>query len=203
MNQSPVARFFRYALVGAVMYLLPITVVVVLFGKVLKGARAIARPVAERIPVESVAGVGVLTALAVFLIVFGCFLAGYFSKRTGKWRQIQKLEDSFLCYIPGYILLQSWAAGMAGVASDRSATVVLANIEEAWQPAYLIETLEDGNHAVLVPGAPSPFSGSIFYLPENRIKRLNVPFGKVARVVRRFGAGSREMLKGEKLEYEK
>ena len=54
-----------------------------------------------------------------------------------------------------------------------------------------------GLYTVFVPSAPTPAAGSIYYLPEDRIKILNVPVSSAVACVTRLGLGSRELLARE------
>jgi uncharacterized membrane protein len=72
----------------------------------------------------------------------------------------------------------------------------LARIEDAWQMAFLVERIEGGHVAVFVPGAPNPLSGSLFFLPEDRIKPAHIPPAAALKCLKRLGAGSNVLLRG-------
>ncbi len=86
---------------------------------------------------------------------------------------------------------------LVGVEGDGDHQVVLARIEEAWQTGFLMETLENGYHAVFVPDAPRPWSGSVYLMTEDRFKRLGVSLPAALKCVRRLGHGSKELFHGQ------
>jgi uncharacterized membrane protein len=117
--------------------------------------------------------------------------------RTASGNKIKSwIDNSIISSIPAYQVLKSMAAGMAQIESSANIRAALARIEDAWQPALLLEELENGLLTVFVPQAPTPMSGSIFYLTAERVKVLEVPISRVLICVRRMGLGSRALLHG-------
>jgi hypothetical protein len=53
--------------------------------------------------------------------------------------------------------------------------VALANIDDAWLLGFIIEQHSSGMLTVIIPSAPTPTAGSIYYLAEQQVGRLNVP----------------------------
>jgi uncharacterized membrane protein len=62
------------------------------------------------------------------------------------------------------------------------------------QIGFLVERIGDGRVAVFVPDAPTPSSGTILILAEDRIQVLDVPVPAVIKWLRSLGIGSRELL---------
>jgi uncharacterized membrane protein len=62
-----------------------------------------------------------------------------------------------------------------------------ARIEDARQLTFLIERLESGHVAVFVPSAPSPQSGSVYFMAEDQIKPVNIPPASALKCLRRLG----------------
>jgi uncharacterized membrane protein len=72
-----------------------------------------------------------------------------------------------------------------------------ARIEDARQLTFLIERLESGHVAVFVPGTPSPQSGSVYFMAEDRIKPVNIPPASALKCLRCRGVGSNALLRGQ------
>lgn len=62
--------------------------------------------------------------------------------------------------------------------------------------SFILEKLENGLPVVFVPSAPTPAAGSVYYLTEDRVKRLDVPVSTAMKVIMRLGLGSKELLQG-------
>jgi hypothetical protein len=106
------------------------------------------------------------------------------------------LDTKFLGYLPGYTIIRSLVYDLSGHQADASLRSALVWLEEAWQPALVVEELENGWLAVFVPEVPNPFSGVLYYLPPERVKLLDATTAKTLQCLQRFGVGSRALLKG-------
>jgi uncharacterized membrane protein len=97
-------------------------------------------------------------------------------------------------------MVKSMAHGLAQVegASDEF-TPVLISKEDGWEIGYLLEELDHGWVAVLVPQAPTPLTGNIRYLPRDRIRLLNIPMLQARSIVKNVGMGSATALRDIKL----
>jgi len=191
-----ILHFFRVTIVGGILFLVPVIVLSIVIGKALTIARAVVRPLSEMIPVETVAGVALAKLLAIMTIVIFCLLAGLFAKTAAARKMISWMENALLSNFPGYSLMKGVGESVAGVKSDKPHEAVLARIEDAWQIAFLVERIEGGHVALFVPGAPNPWSGSVYFMTEDRIKPLNVPVMSALNCLKRLGIGSNALLKG-------
>ena len=67
-------------------------------------------------------------------------------------------------------------------------------IEEAWQIGFLMERVEDDHYAVFVPGAPSIWSGSVYFMTEERFQRINISRAEAMKCLRQLGEGTNALL---------
>jgi uncharacterized membrane protein len=188
--------FIKTTIVGGLIFLVPIIVLIIILGKALGITRKIVGPLANLIVYETVAGIGVATLLAVFVIVLFCFLTGLLAKTDLAKKIINWLESTFLSNIPGYTFMKSMGESFAGIDMDQGYETVLARFDDGWQIAFLVERIEDGHVAVFIPGAPSPWSGSVYLMTEDRIKPLNMPNKSVLKCIQRLGKGSNSLVQG-------
>jgi uncharacterized membrane protein len=189
-------QFFKTTIVGGILYLVPIIALIVVIGKAHEISSKIVTPLAARIPVESVAGLSMARVLAIAAIVLFCFLAGLFAKTDLAKKIVNWVEATILSNLPGYAFMKSMGESMVGIEKDGAYEIVLARIEDAWQIAFLVERMEGGHVAVFVPGAPSPWSGSVYFMTEDRIKPLDIPIKAALSCVKRLGVGSKALLRG-------
>jgi uncharacterized membrane protein len=191
-----ILTFLRTTMVGGLLFLVPIIVLVMILGKAVALAHRLVDPLAARIPFESVIGLRTPVLLAITLLVLFCFLAGFFARSALAQKIVRGLETAVLSNVPGYEFIKGTLAGTLGAQPEHAHEVVLARIEDAWQLAFRIEQLEGGHVAVFVPGAPSPQSGSVYFMTEDRIKAVNIPPASALKSLRRLGAGSTALLRG-------
>lgn len=187
-------KFIRTSLVGGILFLLPIVVVAIIAGKAVAIARKIVGPLAAHLPEDSVFGLDMPKMLAIGLLVLFCFLAGVFARTALAQKAITWLETTVLSNLPGYEFIKNLSGNLLGDEKNRVYPVVLARIEDAWQLAFLIERLEGGHVAVFVPGAPSPQSGSVYFMTEDRIRLLDIPSPAATKCLKRYGLGANALL---------
>jgi len=193
---KPILKFIRTSLVGGILFLLPVIVVVIILGKALAIARKIVAPLADHLPVESTIGLDTPVILAIALLVLFCFLTGVFARTALAQKVITWLETTVLSNLPGYEFIKNLSGNLLGDENKQSYPVVLARIEDSWQLGFLIERLKDGHLAVFVPGSPSPQSGSVYFMTEDRTRPLDVPSAAAMKCLKRYGLGSNELLGG-------
>ena len=69
-------EFVKTCVLGGILGVLPVLLMVLLFGELLAIIDALAIPLAEAFPVEELGGVEIALIIAVLLILTACFLAG-------------------------------------------------------------------------------------------------------------------------------
>ncbi len=182
-------------LVKGVFLLAPLMVFGMLIAKALGMIRGLVEPIASRM--GHVAGISMPALLATTVLVLMCFLAGLIARTRGARGMIGWLESTVLTHIPGYAYLKGMGESAVGVEGGSAYEPVLARIEDAWQLGFIVETIEPGQYAVYVPGAPSPWSGSVYFMAEERIKRVELRLSEVQGCLKRIGIGSGALLRGK------
>jgi uncharacterized membrane protein len=190
-------HFIRTTLLGGILFLLPIVVLIAVLGKAQNLASRIVAPLAERMPAESVGGVAVAKILAITVLVLSCFLAGLFARTRLAKRSMGLLERGLLSKFPGYTFFKGISESFAGVETDHPQEVVLARIEDSWQIGFLMERVEEDHYAVFVPGAPSIWSGSVYFMTEDRFQRIHISRAEAMKCLGRLGVGTEALLAGE------
>jgi uncharacterized membrane protein len=189
--------FLRTTFVGGAFFLLPFVLALWLLGRALAAAAKALKPVADALPIEDVVGVAVGDIIAALALVAICFLAGLLV-RTGHGRKLaQAVEQVILNKVPGYTLLKSMTRDDDTLGSGGRVVTALARVEDAWALAFIMERHDDGLLTVFVPSAPTPAVGAIYYLTEDRVRRLGLPVHVAAQLIMRLGVGSAELLRGK------
>jgi uncharacterized membrane protein len=194
-----ILKFMRATLAGGVLFLVPIVVLIVVFQKALGFADKIVAPLAERLPFDSIVGMRTPVVLAVTVLVLFCLGAGLLARTRFAQRIIDSLENSVLSNIPGYHLFKSMGEDLLGIESATPPPVVVVHLDEAWQFALQIETLENGLVAVYVPDSPHPTSGSVVFVTPDRVTPTTLAERVALKCMKRIGVGSRALLRGIEL----
>lgn len=175
-------------------FLVPILLLVVLAREAVRALTAATKPVAHLVSADTVFGVAAAEIAAVVLLALLCFAAGLFAGTRAGATLGARLERLVLRRIPGFTLIKSMGQGLAGDQDTSEVKAALAWIEESWVLAFVMERHGNGLNTVFVPSAPTPAAGSIYYLPDDRLKALDVPVQSAMACITRLGIGSRELL---------
>ena len=157
----------------------------------------IVAPIADQIDITILGGKGTARILALLLLLALCFVAGLFARTKTAKRIKDWLEDNVLSMLPFYTLLKGMSETAAGMNSHYQKDVVLINIEEVWQIGFLMEEIDDELNAVFIPGAPNPLAGSVVFVKDNRLKRIDLEEINAMQIHRKLGEGTRKYLKGK------
>ncbi|MDQ8038157.1 MAG: DUF502 domain-containing protein [Pedobacter sp.] len=187
--------FVKTTVLGGVFFLLPLVVVAMLLGQALKFSQHLLKPLAAKLPVQSVAHIALLDILAIVALLLIAFLAGLLARTASGKAFGQKLEGVILGKIPGYTLLKS-AFGHAGPQENEKAVqAVIVHFDESWMLGFVMERNDNGLLAVFVPGAPTPAAGNLYFLREDQVRVLqSVSLTEASRSIMRLGVGSRAIL---------
>jgi uncharacterized membrane protein len=86
------------------------------------------------------------------------------------------MEKTFFGRLPGYAVVRSLTQRLAGESDESAWQPVLAEIEDALVPAFIIEEFDDGRYTVFVPSVPTPFAGAVYILNRERVHLVDIPF---------------------------
>jgi uncharacterized membrane protein len=193
-------RFIRTTILGAIIFLLPAAILSILFN-VFSGIYNLIKepldPLAALCPFQTLGGVSIAALMAVALIISMFFLTGLVIRTAWAQRTLARVDSYSLVNVPFYAFFRSLFFEMAGRQYEAGLDYALAWIEECWQPAVVMEELENGWLVVFVPRVPNVFSGALLYMPPDRVKRIEATSTEVLKAMARFGVGSHALLKGQ------
>jgi len=189
-----IAEFTKTTLIGGVLVLIPVYLSVLLLLKGLGAVVALVAPITAGLPEST----PLREVIGVLILIAACFVCGV-AVRTGPGlRAKHAIERNVLEKIPGYALIRGLAGKIAGDEGEQTFTVVLAEIEDALVPAFLVEDCDDEHCAIFVPSVPTPAAGAIYIIAKSRVHVVDVPFTRAVSVISKWGAGSAELLAGLK-----
>jgi uncharacterized membrane protein len=189
-----VVMLIKTTAIGGFVFLLPLVLLVVLFGKAFGIMRTISTPVAGLISADKFAGYAVADLVALIVLLTVTLLAGLLARSSVFDSFYQKLDAIILQIVPGY----SYLKGMTGSLSDEDAEKALIPVaviqDDIVQFGYEIERLPDNWVAVYLPSAPDARSGNVGIFSADRIRPLDTSFAAVAGCMKTLGRGSGDIL---------
>ncbi len=187
--------FAKATVIGGIIFLLPIVIMLIVFGHALSLAAKAAKPVIELLP-QALAGAVTVTVAAVTVLVLLSLGAGLFARTRAGKAVMAWFENSLVGGLPQYQLVKSMAEGMAQIENATGVTPALIYTEDAWQLGYVLDELGNGWVGAFLPQAPTPMSGNILYVPVERVRPLEMSMVQAMSIVKRLGVGSAEALRG-------
>lgn len=183
--------------VGGALFLVPFVILLIILGKALEILRGIVAPVAERIPIESAIGLETPTILAFLLLILLCLIAGLFARTLPAKKMVSWLETALLSNLPGYSFMKNLGEELAGTTPTQSYQSVFVRFDDAWQIGLLVERTPNGHVVVFIPGSPSPWSGDVYILDEDRVLLVDEATTSAVKCLQKLGAGAGELGKGK------
>ena len=190
--------FIKTTLIGGVLFLLPVALVLFVLGHAMRLALQVIQPISHGLDLDqlgAVAGIGASTVLAVLALVLASFAAGMTARTTVGSRLSRWFENSPIGGMPHYRMVKTMAEGFTQVEDGDQLVPSLVSIEGGWQLGYLIEPIGAGWVAVFLPNAPMPLSGTVMYLPAERVRPLEITMVQATALIKRIGTGSAEALR--------
>jgi uncharacterized membrane protein len=185
--------FIRSTLTGGILFLLPVVLLVLLFDKAHNLLLKVSTPFAEKLP-ERIFGFDGSYLLAVFLLIFICFMSGLLFRSSLVKVWIRKIEDNVLVNLPGYALIKSISAGAIGEQSEHEMSPILIHEDDSWSLAFLVEQGEIYS-TVFIPDAPRHDAGEIKIIRSDRIQKLDISSNKFSQSIKTFGKGAIKWVK--------
>jgi uncharacterized membrane protein len=184
-------NFIKTTAIGGFVFLIPAVIVVILFGKLIGGLKTLAKALAPIFGIESSFGGFTLDIAAFAVTILICFAAGILAKRAAAKRAREKLDRSLLNFIPGYAFVKGFADNIRQTEEISSSFVpVTVRFDDYVQMGFETEQLPNGKVAIYLPGAQNPWSGSVVFVSNDRIKRLSISLPEALRNIRTLGKGS-------------
>jgi len=193
-GKNPVS-FVTTTVIGGLVFLVPVVVITMILAQALEFMMMVAQPLAAWFPVDTIGGVALANILAAVALVLVCFIGGLIARSGVVRNVVDTLETKILMKVPGYVLIKGMFSGLSDTANQQLAPVLVA-FGDASRVGLEIERTRDGHVVVSLPRSPNPWSGEVFILPAERVRRLDLSMGWYVEYVERFGQGSDAVLPG-------
>jgi len=182
------SRFIANTISGGLLFMLPVTLLIMLLGKANTYVSKISEPLAKQINNYSLVGFDNRKLLAILLMILICFLSGLAFKTKTVKKLISGIEKNIFCYVPGYAMLKAIVSDAVGGGEDHNMSSVLVQEGEGWLIGFLVEENTDFC-TVFFPDAPRHDAGEVRIVPKDTVKKIPVPTNKVAQSLKNYGKG--------------
>ena len=182
---------FKSIAIGGILFIIPLTVAVVVIGKVMGVLEAVAEPMADFIPTDTILGFGLAQVIAVALLLLVCLVAGLVARSAIGQLVGGKVEGILLAAIPGYAVLKGLVEQVLK-SQEQAAQFkpILVPVRGGFRPAFEVERLPSGEVVVFHPSSPNVWSGFVSYLEPAQVRPLELGVGEMFHSLEQMGIGT-------------
>ena len=152
-------NFLKSAILGGIVFLVPIVVIFVLLQEAVDIMLIISSPLDALIPIDTIAGLAVANVIAVITLLVLCFLAGLATSSIYVKRIQESIDSKLKILIPGYALIRGFTSSIHKDGEDDHMTPLIAKFIDSSQIGVEVERLENGMVVVYLPGSPQSLVG--------------------------------------------
>jgi uncharacterized membrane protein len=181
--------FLKTTVLGGLIFLAPLVVIVLLGAKAIELLRRLARPVADRLPLDTFMGVLAADVAVIALLIVVCFFAGLLAQLSFANSFIKRAETGMLWGIPGYGFIKGLTDSLDKRAATASMRPAIVRFDDYSQLGFEVDALADGRKVVYMPGAPDPRAGTVVVVTPERVTPLPISFLAELRAMRALGRG--------------
>ena len=185
-----IASLVKTTAIGGLVFLLPLVVLAVVFGKAFNIIKTVSMPLANLVSAEKFAGYAVADLITLTVLLVVTLLAGLLARSPVFDNFYKKIDAVILQVFPGYSYIKGMTGSLSDSEAEKSLKPVAAIQDDTVLIGYEVERLSDGWVAVYLPGAPDTRSGSVAYFTDDRIVPLDTDFADIASCLKTLGRGS-------------
>ena len=186
--------FVKTTLLGGLIFLLPVVIIVAVLGKAISIFMFLSKPIVKLLPNIFIGELAVNEIMSFIIMIMLCFLAGL-STRSSTGKSIFTWIDSeVLIFIPGYVFMKGYARNISNDDDEKTLIPVFVKLDDQSLMGFEVEKLENGLVAVYLPGSPDARSGTVAYMTEDRVERLDIDYEAAFKMLRELGRGSKQIV---------
>jgi uncharacterized membrane protein len=186
-------NFIKTTLIGGLLFLVPIVALVLVVNKALDLMLKVAEPVADFLPIDTLAGVAIVNVVAAAIVVIICFVAGLAAYTAPAKRVAASIENAILSKIPGYSLVKG-ATNSLTDSETEDVFPVLVRLDGSARVGIEMERFGAGRVVTFLPSSPNAWTGQVHIVDAAQVERLDCSLTKVLDHAEQLGRGSHEYL---------
>ncbi|MCK4883182.1 MAG: DUF502 domain-containing protein [Candidatus Omnitrophica bacterium] len=193
---SKIKSFIMTSLIGGVIVVLPMAILVAVFGWVFSFVTNLIQPLTNLLMEKSDLRGVIADLLVLAIILTVCFIIGVVIRtRFGKFIY-STLETHLLKVAPGYNLIKETVLQILGNNKTPFSSVALVQIfgNDTLATAFVTDEHPDGSFTVFIPTGPNPTSGNIYHLEGKYVHPVDVSVEDAMRSIISCGAGSSQLI---------
>ncbi|MEJ2006188.1 MAG: hypothetical protein P8X57_14765, partial [Cyclobacteriaceae bacterium] len=178
----------RHILAGGVLFMIPVTILIILVGKILE----LLRPLSERIePIfgsHAVLGITSVTIIGIVLMILFCYLAGILLQKgiINFWGP--KMELTLFRLFPSLQIMKFMMLPEEDL-NDLAWRPILHQENNEYRIAFITDESQPDYYAIFIPDAPRMDAGEIRYIPKEGLKLKEISRKEAFSAIYNYGQG--------------
>lgn len=188
--------FIMTSLLGGVIVILPVVILLVVFGWVFNFITSLIQPLTDLIVAKSDVREIIADGVVLAITLAVCFFVGLVVRTRFGGFIFRLIEQRLLKVAPGYTLIKETVMQFLGSKRTPFSAVVLVRIFEndTLATGFVMDEHANGIYTVFVPTAPNPTTGFIYHLKPKYVYQVDVSVEEAMRTIISCGAGSSKLI---------
>jgi uncharacterized membrane protein len=188
--------FLVTSLTGGIFVLLPLLLLFLALSEIMELLVAMATPIADLFPANTFHWIGDPWFIAILILTvcsffFGLALYSPQLSYLGRW-----IDSNALGKLPLYRAFKKLGSGLLDREDDEAfQSGILHHADGFEELVYVMENHGNGKMTVMLPVAPTAFSGRLLVVSADRVKVIGASFGEASKVISQWGSGLQELIK--------
>ena len=186
-------EFLKTTIIAGLVVVLPILAVLALFAFFMNTVIGIIAPIAGKLPIHTFGGYVWATLVTVFMLAAIAFMAGLFVQlRVGHLTQ-ERVDKFLVKWLPGYQMVKNLTRQLVGhEGMEFAPALVDLQGSGAWVLGLIVEEPAEGQFTIFVPSSPAVTLGQVYFLPGDRVRRLEARLVDVVNSLTQWGVESKK-----------
>lgn len=186
-------KFIRTTLAGGILFMIPLVIILSVVKRSLGFVSKVTAPLTKHMDEEIIWGMNGDNLVGIAVLLTLCFLCGLLFRFAPVQSSINKLEEKFLSYIPGYTLLKSLANDALRETRGESMVPIFVKEGKGYRPGFLIE--QKGKLCtVFLPEAPQANTGELQVVSNDVVIKVSISASAMNYLIRNLGKGTIEYI---------
>lgn len=188
-------KHFRNTVLVGLVLVIPVSLAILGVAKVAEFLHAVASLFAGAFLPQRFVGVLVVDVIVALIFVLLCYLAGLLAGKA--WgRKLQGTAEALIVrFFPGFSLIKTYLNSLReGEDWGEKYLPVVVRFDDYEQLAFEMQRTAGDHVLVYLPGAPTPWSGSIVQVSADRVARSPLHFREAVLAIQQLGGQSADTM---------
>jgi uncharacterized membrane protein len=189
-----ILEFVKSVVIGGFLVLLPLLVIILVFGELLGLLALVTDPITSTLPFDAVTNTALATLITITEAILICFIAGFVVRTRWGGALLQWMERTVLEKMPIYVMIKNLTRKFSGLDSKQFIPVEVDLFgSESRMLGLIVEELPDDRLAVFIPSVPATTVGQLHLLPRDKVKVLDTSLGSFVNSISQWGVGTKKI----------